>query len=466
MDAWTIALGSNPQLRASRQTTSAAGFDLSSSRRERLPQIQTINLESFLTNPISLAGSSGQPKAAPGGQQTFTISAVAAIVPIYTGGRIRQHDRGQPRQLGAARADEVVDGARPEARRGPRLCRRAPRGPGRRRGAEQRRQPDGPGARRLQPGQSGAGHPQRPAGGPGRPRQRPAARDPGAQPAEHRLGRLQPLPLPPDGDRRPPGGAGAAAARRPAGRASTDALLVPDAGPIVPDEAEIYALSDLAMHNRPELASLSEQAHAQQAQAEAERAKTRPQVSFLVANIYQNARFLPTEADTGAAAFVLNWTLFDGGRARRHSMAIEQRAAAQISRRSDLASAIRLEVRSAWLTCRESERRIPVARAAIAQAEENLRVARGRYLQQRGTNTEVLDAESARVPELRQLLQRPLRRHRRQLRAPPRRGGYLIAPGDRPPVRARFRPDPSIRAGSIPSVERDLRGTVIPVSAA
>ena len=38
--------------------------------------------------------------------------------------------------------------------------------------------------------------------------------------------------------------------------------------------------------------------------------------------------------------------------------------------------------------------RIPVARAAIVQAEENLRVARGRYLQQRGTNTEVLDAET------------------------------------------------------------------------
>ena len=38
-----------------------------------------------------------------------------------------------------------------------------------------------------------------------------------------------------------------------------------------------------------------------------------------------------------------------------------------------------------------------MARAAIAQADENLRVARGRYLQQRGTNTEVLDAEAARV---------------------------------------------------------------------
>jgi outer membrane protein TolC len=33
----------------------------------------------------------------------------------------------------------------------------------------------------------------------------------------------------------------------------------------------------------------------------------------------------------------------------------------------------------------------------MAQAEENLRVARGRYLQQRGTNIEVLDAAAARV---------------------------------------------------------------------
>jgi outer membrane protein len=42
-------------------------------------------------------------------------------------------------------------------------------------------------------------------------------------------------------------------------------------------------------------------------------------------------------------------------------------------------------------------RRIPVARAAIIQADENLRAARGRYLQQRGTKTEVLDAETSRV---------------------------------------------------------------------
>ncbi|MBV8318471.1 MAG: TolC family protein, partial [Planctomycetaceae bacterium] len=43
-EAWAIALDANPQLRASRQTTTAAGLDLASSRGERLPQIQTLNL--------------------------------------------------------------------------------------------------------------------------------------------------------------------------------------------------------------------------------------------------------------------------------------------------------------------------------------------------------------------------------------------------------------------------------------
>ncbi len=185
--------------------------------------------------------------------------------------------------------------------------------------------------------------------------------------------------------------------RSPGHEAADGALFARDHEPIAADETQIRALCDRALANRSELVSLSEQAHSTYTQASAERTKTRPQVSFLVANLYQNARFLPTEAETGAAAFLLNWTIFDGGKARRHSMALESAAAAQISQRDDLASQIKLQVRSAWLTGQETLRRIPVARAAISQAEENLRVARGRYIQQRGTNTEVIDAETSRV---------------------------------------------------------------------
>ena len=107
-DAWAIALGTNQQLQASRQTSAAAGQELASSRSARLPQIQTLNAQAFLTNPISVPSSSGQPKAAPGGQEQFTISAVAAIVPIYTGGRIRNTIASNSAQWNASKADEAT----------------------------------------------------------------------------------------------------------------------------------------------------------------------------------------------------------------------------------------------------------------------------------------------------------------------------------------------------------------------
>jgi outer membrane protein TolC len=396
-EAWAIALEANSQLRASRETTAAAGLDLASSRAEWLPQIQTLNLESFLTNPISVAGLGGQPRPARGGQEAFTISGVAAIAPLYTGGRIRNTIANNRAQLGAARADEVtaamdlkLDVARAyvevlRADRGVAVAHSSVASLTAQARDVSNLVQQGLGIRNdlLAARVARSNAQQREIQSRNRLSIAWAAYNRYlCRPMEMvvSLADLAPeLTPPPAGDRLP------------------QALPADDPEPVAPDEAEIRALGDRALVNRPELASLSEQARAQQAQAAAERAKVRPQVSFAVANIYQNARFLPTEADTGAASFLLNWTLYDGGRARRHSAAIERRAAAQLGRRDDLAAAIRLQVRSTWLTCRESQSRIPVARAAIAQADENLRVARGRYLQQRGTNTEVLDAEAARV---------------------------------------------------------------------
>ena len=179
------------------------------------------------------------------------------------------------------------------------------------------------------------------------------------------------------------------------GNKSAADLINADRGQYAPDETQIRALVDRAITNRSELVSLTEQARSTYSQAAVERAKTRPQITFLVANLYQNARFLPTEADTGAAAFVLNWTVFDGGRSRRHSMAIEERAAAQISQRDDLASQISLQVRSAWLTSQETQQRIPASPARRSfRPRKTSESPAAAYLQQRGTNTEVLDAET------------------------------------------------------------------------
>ena len=396
-DAWTIALGTNAQLQASRQTSAAASQELASSRSARLPQIQTLNAQAFLSNPVSVPSSSGQPRAASGGQDLFTISAVAAIVPIYTGGRIRNTVASNRAQLNASRADEATTALdlKLEVARAYVDVLRANRGVA---VAEsnvvsltaQARDvanlvTQGRGIRNdLLAAQVARANAQQ--------RNIQARNRLSIAWATYNRYLCRSMdtvvPLEELAQEAPPPRSGDAA---------DTAMLMQDAEPIVVDEAQIQTMVLYAMKNRPELASLAEQARSIRAQAAAERASTRPQVSFLAANLYQNARFLPTEADSGAAAFVLNWTLFDGGKSRHHAMALEERAASSISRQYDLAAGIKLQVRSAWLTCQENQRRIPLTRAAIVQAEENLRVARSRYLQQRGTNTEVLDAETARI---------------------------------------------------------------------
>ena len=72
---------------------------------------------------------SGQPRPARDGQEAFTISAVAAIVPIYTGGRIRSTIENNRAQLDAAQADEVVAAMDLRLRGRPRLCGCPPRRP-------------------------------------------------------------------------------------------------------------------------------------------------------------------------------------------------------------------------------------------------------------------------------------------------------------------------------------------------
>ncbi len=394
-DAWAMALATNPQLHASRETAESADLELASSRSSRLPQLRTLNSQAFLTNPISVPSSSGQAQAASGGQEQFMISAVAAIMPIYSGGRIRNTIASNHAQLNASRADEATAAldlklavARAyldilRANRSVAVSQSNVSSLSAQTRDVKNLVAQGRGIRNdLLAAQVASANAQ----------QREIQARSRLSIAWATYNRYLCRPM----DTVVPLEELATAPASPA-QEDTASQAPQDVEPIRPDEAQIQALVAHALTIRSELVSLSEQARSIQAQADVERAKTRPQISFLAANLYQNARFLPTEADTGAAAFVVDWTFFDGGKARRHAMALERRAGAEMSRRDDFAAGIKLQVRSAWMTCQENQRRIPVTRAAISQAEENLRVARCRYIQQRGTNTEVLDAETARV---------------------------------------------------------------------
>jgi outer membrane protein TolC len=61
---------------------------------------------------------------------------------------------------------------------------------------------------------------------------------------------------------------------------------------------------------------------------------------------------------------------------------------------------IALQVRQAWLGVEETRQRVEVTAESVAQAEENLRIARELYGAGLGTQTQLLEAETLRVQAL------------------------------------------------------------------
>lgn len=108
-----------------------------------------------------------------------------------------------------------------------------------------------------------------------------------------------------------------------------------------------------------------------------------------------NHRFSTDGQDSWSVGVVLNMNLLSGGadRARMvEAQASHQRAAAL---RERLASAIALEVREAFLALQTARERVTVAKDAVGQAEESLRIVQDRYDNGLTTIVELLDSETA-----------------------------------------------------------------------
>ncbi len=167
-------------------------------------------------------------------------------------------------------------------------------------------------------------------------------------------------------------------------------------------ELESLTVTELeakALMARAEITVLDSQGQALGHAAEAERSRLLPQVSLTGG--YQYLENQALDRDTFTMAGVgLKWALFDGGQVRNRSASLRQTQRATEQRLTDLRSTIALEVRQAWFTLREARARTEVARGAVEQAEENLRIARQQYEAGLVNSTRVLESESLRVQSL------------------------------------------------------------------
>ena len=152
-------------------------------------------------------------------------------------------------------------------------------------------------------------------------------------------------------------------------------------------------LTKIALERRAELHALGAQEAALRRRSKATQAVYMPQVSMNGGYQFIENRNL-TDEGYWSVGVGLQWQLFDGNSAHNESQALIRRAEHLYQQRRDLAAQIKLEVRQSLLNLAEARKRITVAKDAVAQAKENLRVTRDRYEEGLSNDTRLLDAQS------------------------------------------------------------------------
>lgn len=172
------------------------------------------------------------------------------------------------------------------------------------------------------------------------------------------------------------------------------ALSTPLTPAAVP-EASLDGLEHDATQQRPEARQTRLAATLAATQADAARASLLPQVGFRAAFEADRERFVTRGGANWLAAVTLRWNLFNGfaDKARIAEAGHAVRRAEAETERTD--SAVRLQVLRAYADLRAAGQRIEVAKAAVAEAEESLRITQNRYEAGMSNVTDLLRTETA-----------------------------------------------------------------------
>jgi len=170
------------------------------------------------------------------------------------------------------------------------------------------------------------------------------------------------------------------------------------AGSLAPLDLPDLALDSLereASASRPESRETHFAADLAKTHVDSARGSLLPQVSLHAALEADRQQFVNKGGANWLASIGLRWNLFNGfaDRARIAEASHWLERAHADERRVD--SAVRLEVRRAWADLRAAQQRIEVARAAVAEADESLRITQNRYESGMSNVTDLLRNETA-----------------------------------------------------------------------
>jgi outer membrane protein TolC len=166
-------------------------------------------------------------------------------------------------------------------------------------------------------------------------------------------------------------------------------------GPLDLPNLTLASLEKDASTTRPENRQIHLAADLAKTQVDSARSTMLPQVAFHAAFEADRQQFINKGGANWLASIGLRWNLFNGmaDKARiEESSYLLERAHADEQR---MGSAVRLEVRRAWADLGAAQQRIEVAKAAVAEAEESLRITQNRYESGMSNVTDLLRNETA-----------------------------------------------------------------------
>ena len=187
-----------------------------------------------------------------------------------------------------------------------------------------------------------------------------------------------------------------------AGEASADFALAGTLSRPASEYRTTATLGESALEHRPDMIGARAEFDAQKARVEAARAGNRPTIN-LVAAVGNRSMVQPTQQPSGQPAsdtvsrigITLEIPLYDGGRTTGRVDEETAKLEAQRQRLDKLRMQIRLEVDTAHANLASALERLASTDKVISLATESLRIEQEKYALGRGTELDVLDAQSA-----------------------------------------------------------------------
>mgnify|MGYP002521338582 CR=1 FL=1 len=150
-----------------------------------------------------------------------------------------------------------------------------------------------------------------------------------------------------------------------------------------------------ALENRADGAAARYAVKAAEANVETAKAGYQPTVNAVVNKAIAGEKPFThdhTSSDSWAAGFNASWDVFDNGQTQASVNSANMALAKAKENAAETDDQIRLDVRTAYLGLQAAEKNIQTTSVAVAQAEEDYKIAQVRYSAGVGTNLDVMDA--------------------------------------------------------------------------